>query len=328
MSGDRAVIIEGSSFGPPEVLTARWEDLPTPAAGEVRVRNEWAGVNFIDVLQRRGELGGSVPYRLGLEGAGIVDAVGSDVSDFSPGDRVAYIGGGLGAYSSARNVSVQRVIRLRSSVDTRTAASVLFKGLTADYLVHRLRKIERGDVVVVQAAAGGVGTLLTPLLKSIGARVVGTVGSDEKVKYAADLGCDAVVNYRKESVSGVVRDFTGGLGANIVFDSIGRDTVQDSLKAVGRFGLLVSYGWASGDCDPVAFGQLREQGSIFVTRPTVSHYVERRSDLEVGCERVFDCLEEGVYKAQIDAEIPIVDAASAHRRIESRRSSGSIILKV
>ena len=323
--------VHGTAFGGPEVLALASETLAAPGPGQILIRHDAIGVNFIDILQRRGDLGREVPYRLGLEAAGEVLAVGKDVTDLVPGDRVACAGGPMGAYAEARLLGAARAVRLPDGIDARIAAAVFFKGLTADYLVHRMRPLSPGDGVLVTAAAGGVGQLIVAMLKAAGVMVVGTVGQAAKAEAARAAGCDhvLVLDQISSAVDGAaqVRDWTGGKGVAVAYDSIGRATFDLSLAALARFGLLVSYGWASGDVDPVAPARLREAGSVFLTRPTIGHYTEARKDLVAGAERVFQALQDGVITANIHAELALDQAAEAHRLIESRASEGSIILR-
>ncbi|CAO3436622.1 quinone oxidoreductase family protein [Azospirillum doebereinerae] len=323
-----SMFVEGRSFGDPSVLRVEKEELRQPQAGEVLLRHDAIGVNFIDVLQRRGELAQTTPYRLGLEAAGEVLAVGPDVSDIAVGDRIVYAGGPAAAYSSARLLPAGRAVKLPATINAATAASVFFKALTADYLVNRLRPLAAGDAVLFTAAAGGVGSLAVPLLKAAGVLVIGTVGSPDKVDYARQLGCDQVLVLPRdaEDLVGKVREWTGGRGVAIAYDSIGKATFDLSLASVSRFGLLVSYGWASGEVAPVQLARLREQGSVFLTRPTVSHYTETRTDLLDGAARVFSALERGVIRSTLFKRLPLDRAGDAHALLEAGTNTGSIIL--
>lgn len=323
----KADFVEGIQFGDPQVLQLRTESLGKPNAGEVLVRQDAIGVNFIDALLRRGELAQTVPYRLGLEGAGEVIEVGEGVSHLQAGDRVVYAGGAAGSYASARLLPANRAVKLPSAIDFVSAAAVFFKALTADYLVNRLRAIHPGDAVLFTAAAGGVGSLAVPLLKQLGATVIGTVGKEEKADSARAIGCDHVLVLPRDSDFAVakVREWTDGRGVVIAYDSVGKVSIDASLGSLARFGLLVSYGWASGDIE-VSPGRLREMGSLFMTRPTVAHYTEARADLEAGAERIFAALEAGVITASIHARLPLAKAGDAHAILESGGNVGSIVL--
>lgn len=318
--------VESSRFGAPQVLEIVRHDDPVPSACEVLIRQQAIGVNFIDILLRRGDLGGTPPVRPGLEAAGVVLAVGSGVTGLATGDRVAYAGGASGAYADVRTVDASRVVALPPHVSTTDAAAVFFKALTADYLVHRLRPLHEGDVVLFHGAAGGVGTLAIPMLRSRGIRVIGSVGKAAKVPYALALGCEAVAVIGSDDVAQLVKDRTAGRGVAVAYDPIGRATIDSSFASLARFGLLVSYGWASGDADPVPWARLRERGSVFITRPTVSHYTDDRKDLEAAAARVFDALAEGVIAPRIHATYPLADVARAHEDMEAGRHMGSLIL--
>jgi NADPH2:quinone reductase len=321
--------VEGRSFGDPSVLHVETEELRRPQGGEILLRQHAVGVNFIDVLQRRGELTPTIPYRLGLEGAGEVLEVGPGVTEIAAGDRVVYAGGPAGAYASARLFPAARAVKLPAAVDAATAASVFFKALTADYLVNRLRPIAPGDAVLFTAAAGGVGSLAVPFLKAAGATVIGTVGRPDKADFARTLGCDHVLVLPRdtEDLVGKVREWTGGRGVAIAYDSIGQATFDLSLASLARFGLLVSYGWASGEVAPVQLSRLREQGSVFLTRPTVSHYTEARSDLLEGAARVFSALERSLIRPTVFKRLPLERAGEAHALLESGENSGPILLE-
>lgn len=324
----KAEFVQGRAFGGPEVLEIATEELGAPGPDQILVRHSAVGVNFIDINQRRGEMGTALPFRLGLEAAGQVLAVGPGVEGLAEGDRVACAGGPMGAYASARLLPAARAVRLPDGIDDRTAAAVFFKGLTADYLVHRMRPIQPGDAVLFTAAAGGLGLVAIPMLKRAGARVIGTVGSADKVQAAVEAGCDHVLVLPVAPDEGLarIRDWTEGKGVAIAYDSIGRATFELSLAALARFGLLVSYGRASGDVDPLPLARLREMGSLFVTRPTVGDYTAARADLVAGATRVFEALAQGVIRPHIFAALPLAQAGEAHRLIEARGTRGSLIL--
>lgn len=318
--------VEFSRFGGPQVLEVVRHDDPVPAAGEVLIQQQAIGVNFIDVLLRRGDLGGTPPGRPGLEAAGVVLAVGSGVTGLRPGDRVVYAGGASGAYADLRATDASRVVVLPAYVSATDAAAVFFKALTADYLVHRLRPLRAGDVVLFHGAAGGVGTLAIPMLRRLGVRVVGSVGKAAKVPYALELGCEAVAVLGSDDVPQLVAERTAGRGVAVAYDPIGRETIDGSFASLAHFGLLVSYGWASGDADPVPWSRLRERGSVFITRPTVSHYTQDREDLVAAARRVFDALAEGTIAPRIHASYPLEDVARAHADMEAGRHMGSLVL--
>lgn len=314
-------------FGGPEALTLVSSEAAPPAAGEITVRHEAIGVNFIDVLLRRGDLGGAMPARVGLEGAGVVEAVGEGVKDFAVGDRVVYAGGPTGSYSDARNLAASRAVALPSGLDEARAVAIFFKALTADYLIHRLRTLEPGDTVLFHGATGGVGSIAVPWLVREGVNVVGTTGRRAKAAHAQALGCRRVAVLGEDDVVQAVSEVSRGRGAKVVYDPIGRATFDASFASLARFGLLVSYGWASGDIDPIPAARLRERGSVFVTRPTVSHYIEDRADLLAGAARVFKAFEEGVFEARIHERFPLAQAGEAHALLERGGHVGSLILQ-
>ncbi len=324
-----STFIEGRAFGAPDVLALNRERLAPPQAGEILLRQQAVGVNFIDVLLRRGELAQTIPYRLGLEGAGEVIDIGPGVTEIAVGDRIVYAGGPAGGYASARLLPAARAVKLPDSIDMATAAAVFFKALTADYLVHRLRSIAPGDAVLFTAAAGGVGSLAVPMLKHAGTIVIGTVGKPEKVAHARALGCDHVLVLPQDKDDAVarIRDWTSGRGVAIAYDSLGQVSIDVSLAALARFGLLVSYGWASGDFPPITAARLREQGSVFFTRPTVAHYTESRADLLEGAARVFAAINQGVIRSSIFARLPLERAGEAQAILETGGNTGSVILE-
>lgn len=316
-----------SRFGGPEVLALQAGALAPPAAGEVTVRHAAIGVNFIDVLLRRGELGGMPPARVGLEGAGVVEAVGAGVEDLQVGDRVVYAGGPAGSYCDVRNVSAQRAVRLPAGMGEAEAAAIFFKALTADYLIHRLRQLQPGDTVLFHGATGGVGSIAVPWLAQLGIHVVGTTGHRAKADHALALGCRRVAVLGEDDVAQAVAEVSSGRGAAVVYDPIGKATFDASFASLARFGMFVSYGWASGDIDPIAPARLRERGSVFFTRPTVSHYIEARADLLAGAARVFGAYRAGTFTASIFDRFPLAEASRAHALLERGGHRGSLLLQ-
>lgn len=323
---EKARYIFGDRFGSAAVLQMGTEQVAYPGPGQVLVRQSAVGVNFIDILARRGELGGSGPFRLGLEAAGEILAVAGDVIGVNVGDRIVYAGGVAGGYADLRLVDAARAVKLPNWLDDDVAAAIFFKALSADYLVHKLRPLSKEHSVLFYGAAGGVGSLAIPLLKQLGVTVIGAVGREEKATYATEMGCDRVVVVGRDNIPAVVRDATGGRGVDVAFDSIGKATIDGSLESLARFGLLVSFGWASGDPEPIAFSRLRAQGSVFLTRPTVAHYTESRTDLEAASQRVFAALNQKVYAAYIDAKLPLDEAGKAQELLETGAAKGSVIL--
>ena len=312
--------------GGPEVL--RWEpvDVPPPGPGEVRVRHTAIGLNFIDTYHRSGLYPLPLPTTLGSEAAGVIEEVGEGVGGFAVGDRVAYATAPVGAYAEVRNVPAGPLVKLPEGVDDRTAAAVLLKGMTAEYLVRRTHAVKPGDVVVVHAAAGGVGLLLAPWAKHLGAVVIGTVGSEEKALLAREHGCDHVLLYRTEDVPARVRALTRGEGARVVYDAVGRDTLAASMDALSVRGLLVSYGQASGPAAPIDPRVLSQKGSLYLTRPKLGDYVRTREELEESARALFDGVARGVLRVRVEQTYPLPDAARAHRDLEARKTTGSTLL--
>lgn len=312
--------------GGPEVIEWVDADLPPPAEGEVRMRNVAVGLNYIDTYHRGGVYPVSLPSGLGSEAAGVVEAVGPGVDGFAPGDRVATFGPGLGAYATARNIRADALFRLPDDVDERTAAAILLKGCTAEFLVERCARIAPGDAVLVWAAAGGVGLLLLRWLRHLGANAIAIVGDDTKVERASALGAALVLNHKRDDVAARVRAFTEGRGVPVVLDGVGQASWKASLGAVARRGLIVSYGNAGGAVTGVALGSLAQAGSIFVTRPTLFDYYREPAERRAGVERLWQLLREGVLAADIGQTFALEDAAEAHRALEAGRTTGSSLL--
>ena len=311
--------------GGPEVLETIQAPEPQPGPGEVRVRHRAVGLNFIDTYQRSGLYPVKLPAILGMEAAGEVEAVGEGVVRLSAGDRVVYQGQ-PGAYAEANVVKAERAVRLPHDVDFESAAALFLKGLTAEFLT-RIRPLAPGDAVVVHAAAGGVGSILAPWLADMGVRVIGVVGSAEKAGRARANGCAEVLMYADGDVAAAVRGLTDGRGAQVVFDSVGRDTIDASLKSLARRGLLVSYGNASGPPRAVDPLELSRSGSLFLTRPTLFDYVATAAELDAAAARLFAAVARGVVRADIGQRFPLGEARAAHEALEARRTVGSTILR-
>jgi len=311
--------------GPEKMIWEKVDDLKEPGPREVIVRNQAIGVNFVDVYYRNGFYSTALPMIPGAEGAGTVELIGSEVTEFSPGDRVAYAEG-LGSYSEFIVRPAQRLVRLPQSIDNHTAAAILLKGMTAEYLIQRTYRVKKGDFILVHAAAGGVGQILCQWASHLGATVIGTVGSDEKVKIAFKSKCDHVILLKKESISTRVRDLTHGQGVSVVYDGIGKDTFTDSLDSLAPRGLMVSYGNASGAVPPFQIGGLLERGSLYLTRPSLVTYIAKREELENSARELFKVVEQGVVKVSINQTYPLREAAQAHRDLEARRTTGSTLL--
>ena len=312
--------------GGPEVLRLEELDIGEPGPGEARVRHAAIGVNFVDTYVRSGLYPATLPSGLGAEGAGTVEAVGPGVGHVRPGDRVAYAGGPLGAYSEARIMPADRLLRLPERIDERRAAAMMLKGLTVQYLIRRTHRVKPGETVLFHAAAGGVGLIACQWLKSLGATVIGTAGSEEKAALAKAHGADHVILYDRESVPERVKALTGGKGVPVVYDSVGRSTFAGSLDSLQPFGLLVSFGNASGPVPAVDLQILAQKGSLYVTRPTLNTYAARREDLEAMAAELFEVVGSGVVKVTADRTYPLASASQAHRDLESRRTTGSTIL--
>jgi NADPH2:quinone reductase len=319
--------IKVEQHGGPEVL--RWTEVPMPApgAGMVRIRHTAVGVNFVDAYNRSGlyKPAGGLPYIPGAEAAGVVDEVGAGVTDLKPGDRVVYQGG-TGAYAQHGLMPANRLIRIPDGIDERTAAAAFLKGVTAEYLLLRTFKVQKGHTILFHAAAGGVGLIACQWAKALGATVIGTVGSDEKAKLARQAGCDHVINYRTENFVERVKAVTNGGLCEVVYDSVGKDTFPGSLDCLKPLGMWVSFGQSSGVPPPFQMSLLQQKGSLFATRPTTAHYFSKRADLEVAAANLFAVLKNGSVKITIGQEYALKDAAEAHRALEGRQTTGATIL--
>lgn len=313
--------------GGPDVIEWTDVDLPPPAAGEVRMRNHAIGLNFIDTYHRSGLYPVKLPSGLGVEAAGVIEALGEGVTGWTVGQRVCTFGPMLGAYGEARNIPAAALFATPDTVSDELAAAALLKGCTAEFLVERCARVEAGWPVLVHAAAGGVGLLLVQWLKHVGARVLGTVSTAEKAELARAAGADEVVVTNGGSdVAAAARAFAGGRGVRVVFDGIGRDTWESSLDCLAPRGLMVSYGNASGAVTGVELAQLSNKGSLFVTRPGLFHYYADKAEREAGAARMFDMLAKSVISVSINQRYALKDAAQAHIDLEARKTSGSTVL--
>ena len=311
--------------GGPEVLRLEDVTLPDPASGEARIRHAAIGVNFVDVYHRTGLYPLPLPSGIGVDAAGVVEAVGAGVTHVRQGDRVAYMGP-PGSYSEARNIAADRVVRLPAGVDERSAAALMLKGLTVHALIRRTYPVKPGDTVLWHAAAGGVGLIAVQWLKALGATVIGTVGSDEKAAVARAHGCDHVIVYTREDFPRRVRELTSGEGVPVVYDSVGKATFDGSIECLRPLGLMVSFGNSSGPVPPVDLQLLSRKGSLYLTRPTVFTYVASRADLERAAAELFDAVARGAVKPEIGGTFPLAQAAEGHRALEGRRTTGSLVL--
>jgi NADPH2:quinone reductase len=305
----------------------RWEqvDVGSPGPGEVLVRNTAIGLNYIDTYHRIGLYPVPMPATLGSEGAGLIEAVGPRVRDFKVGDRVAYAQP-IGAYGELVLRPVDRLVKLPAGIDDQVAAAMMLKGMTAWYLCRRTFKVKAGDTILVHAAAGGVGLILCQWAKSLGATVIGTVGSDEKAPLAKKAGCKHVIVTSKEPFQERVKQITKGKGVPVVYDGVGKDTFMGSLDCLAPLGLMVSFGNASGAVPPFNIGMLSQKGSLFLTRPTLVHYTGTREDLNRAARELFAVVKKGVVKIAINQTYPLREAAQAHRDLEARKTTGSTVL--
>jgi NADPH2:quinone reductase len=315
--------------GGPEVLRLEEVEVGAPGPGQVCIRNGAVAVNYRDVLMRRGvHAVKSLPSGIGLESAGVIDAVGPQVDGLSVGDRVAYAGMPEGSYAELRIVPAARVIALPAGIDARTAASMMIRGMTARSLLCETYKVKPGDPIVIHAAAGGVGLIMCQWAKHLGATVIGTVSSDAKAAVARAHGCDHAIVYTREDFPARVREITGGEGVPVVYDSVGKATFEGSLQCLRRHGVMASFGEASGDPDPVPPRRLGALGSIYLTHPSVSNYTVTRAELLAAANDLFAMVLSGKIKIEISRSYPLDDAPRAHADLESRRTTGSIVLVV
>jgi NADPH2:quinone reductase len=313
--------------GGPEVLQYEAVEPCDPVAGEARVRQHAIGVNFIDIYYRSGLYPMPLPGGLGLEAAGVVEAVGEGVTDIAPGDRVAYAGGPPGAYASVRNLPADRLVRLPDAIDFDTAAALMLKGLTAQYLLRRTCRIEPGDSVLLHAAAGGVGLIASQWAQALGATVIGTVSTPAKAELARAHGCAHVLtDVAPVDLPAQVRALTGGKGVRVVYDGIGRDTFMASLDCLAPLGMMVSFGNASGPVAAFEPALLAQKGSLFLTRPTLFHYVAQRADLLAAADEVFARVADGTVRVATGQRHALKDCARAHEALAARRTTGSLLL--
>jgi len=314
-----------AKHGGPEVMALVDAPAPEPDAHEVRVRHHAIGVNFIDNYHRTGLYKIALPSGLGQEAAGIVEAAGVGVTRFKPGDRIAYSLGALGAYAEAHVIDESRAVRLPNAISFDVAAASLLKGMTARYLLRKTFRVERGHAMLVHAAAGGVGQILVQWGKHLGARVIATVGNDAKAQIARDLGADDVLVQGRDDIAKRVREITGA-GADVVYDGVGRDTWDASLDALRPLGMMVSYGNASGPVPPISPLVLAQKGSLFLTRPTLATYVATPDLLDETAGDLFGVIASGAVKIAPPARYALANAAQAHRDLESRKTTGSLVL--
>jgi NADPH2:quinone reductase len=314
--------------GGPEVLAWQEIEVGEPGQGQVRIRHTAVGLNYIDTYQRSGLYPMPLPSGLGSEGAGVVEKVGPEVSGLKPGDRVAYAGGPLGAYSEARVMPADRLVPIPEDITDQQAAAMMLKGMTAWYLVRRTHPVKHGETILFHAAAGGVGLIACQWAKHLGATVIGTVGSDEKARLAREHGCDHPINYRREDFVARVNELTGGRKLPVVYDSVGKDTFYKSLDCLAPLGLMVSFGQSSGAIGPVDIGILAAKGSLFLTRPTLVNYTATREDLLTAARELFEVVKSGAVRIAVNQTYPLREAARAHHDLQDRKTTGQTVLTV
>ncbi|MDX1529023.1 MAG: quinone oxidoreductase [Gammaproteobacteria bacterium] len=313
--------------GGPEVL--KWEDVEVgkPGEGEIRVRHTAIGLNYIDVYFRTGLYPGpDLPFSLGLEAAGVVEAVGPGVKDLAEGDRIAYAAPPIGAYAEARVMPARKAVKIPDGIEDRQAAAMMLQGMTAEYLLRRCYPVKKGQTILFHAAAGGVGLIACQWAKHLGATVIGTVGSEEKAKLAKAHGCDHTILYDRENFVDRVKELTDGKGVPVVYDGVGKSTFMKSLDCLQPRGMLVSYGQASGAIEPLNIGILSQKGSLYLTRPTLMTYTASREDTLESSGALFDVVRKGAVKIEVNQTFALKDAADAHRALEGRKTTGSTVL--
>ena len=313
--------------GGPDAM--HWEDVEVgaPGPGEIRIRHEAVGLNYIDVYFRTGLYPApSLPFSPGMEGAGIVEAVGEGVDSPTVGDRVAYAAPPVGSYAEERLMPAEKVVNVPAGIDSHQAAAMMLQGMTVEYLLRRTYPVRSGETILFHAAAGGVGLIACQWAKHLGATVIGTVSSDKKAELARAHGCDHPIVYTRENFTERVRELTDGAGVPVVYDAVGRDTFEGSLDCLRPRGMLVSFGQSSGKIDPFDIGVLSAKGSLYITRPTLMTYTASRIDLETSAQALFDVVVRGAVRITVNQTFPLAEAAAAHRALESRQTTGSTIL--
>ena len=312
--------------GGPDVMKYEYINLAAPGKVEVRIRHTAVGLNYIDTYHRSGSYPLPLPSGIGLEAAGVVEEVGEGVTSLKPGDRVAYGAGPIGAYSQARNMPANRLSKLPDTIDDKTAAAMMLKGMTVRYLLRETFKVEKGQTILFHAVAGGVGLIAVQWAKHLGVRVIGTAGSPEKAELAKSLGCDEVIDYTKEDVAKRVRELTDGKGVPVVYDGVGKATLMASLDSLSPRGLLVSFGAASGPVKDFDTGILAAKGSLYLTRPTLMTYVASDEALQANTADLFDVVGSGKVKIEVNQTYALADAVQAHKDLEGRKTTGSTVL--
>ncbi len=319
--------VQFDAAGGPEVMKLVTVDVPRPAAGEVQVRHTAIGFNFIDTYQRAGVYKLPLPSGLGFEAAGVVEAIGDGVTDLRVGDRVAYVNAGVGAYSTVRNVPAEKLVPIPASVSDDQAAAIIFKGLTAQYLVRKTHKVVPGDLVLIHAAAGGVGQILVRWTRALGATVVGTAGGPEKCARVLEIGAHHAIDYRQPDWVEAVLKATGGVKARVVYDSVGKDTFLKSLDLTAPFGLVALYGAASGPVEPLDLQLLAAKGCLYVTRPSIFPHNATKELLRENAADLFEAVALGHVGVDIGAEFKLEDIVEVHKAAEARATTGAILIR-
>lgn len=320
------LVVRIHAHGGPEVLQAERVNVPAPNTGEVLIAQSAVGLNYIDTYHRSGLYPVALPGIIGMEGAGIVEAVGTDVTTLKPGDRVTYASGPLGAYAARRIMPAGRVIKLPDRIDCQTAAALMVKGMTAEYLLCRTYPVKKDDIILVHAAAGGVGQILCQWGRHLGATVIATAGGAEKCAIARANGAHHAIDYRAENFVTRVRELTNGQGVHVVYDGVGADTFMGSLDCLRPRGYMVSYGNASGPVPAFEPRLLAAKGSLFLTRPTLTDYTATDADYQASAQTLFDAVSAGAVKVAVTKTYPLSEAAAAHRDLEARVTTGSVVL--
>jgi NADPH2:quinone reductase len=325
MTMTKAILIHEP--GGPEVM--RWEDVEVgePGPGQVRIRQAAVGLNFIDVYHRTGLYPQPLPFTPGVEGAGVVESVGSGVEGLKQGDRVTYAGA-IGSYAEVRLIGADRLVKLPDDISDEQAAAMMLQGMTVDMLINRVRPLKEGETILVHAAAGGVGLILCQWASALGATVIGTVSTEEKAELARANGCDHPILYKSQDFVALVDEFTNGAKVPVVYDSVGKDTFLRSLDCLQKRGLLVSFGQSSGAIEPFAPGLLAQKGSLYLTRPTLFDYIAKRYELEHSAAALFNVVRGGKVRIDIGQRFPLSKAAEAHRALEARETTGSTVLTI
>lgn len=319
--------IQVHETGGPDVLSWEEVDVGEPSSGQARLRQEAAGLNFIDVYHRNGLYQHPLPFTPGVEGAGIVEAVGAEVKNVKPGDRVAYAGP-LGGYAEERLIDADRLVKLPDDISSEQAAGMMLQGMTAQMLLRSVFPVHEGDAILIHAAAGGVGLIMCQWAAALGATVIGTVGTEEKAELAKEHGCKHPIVYSKQDFVAEVQRITNGEKLPVVYDSVGRDTFMRSLDCLKPRGLMVSFGNASGPVEPFSPLLLSQKGSLYLTRPTLFHYIATRQQLEQSANELFEMVASGKVKIEVQQRFPLKDAAEAHSALQERKTTGSTILTI